>query len=108
MPSFLLNLPKKDDETIYEAIHIVKIGNITPKTTIQAKKTKHFMTPTFDKLWINYKRSSGILAIKWQSERLMSKGVRTLYYENNLIFITTEGVEHVSIDDRLFDFSYEL
>jgi len=42
-----------------------------------------------------------------QSERLTSKGARTLYYENILILITIEGVEHVSINDRLFDFSYE-
>ena len=26
--------PEKDDETIYEAIHLVKINNITPKITI--------------------------------------------------------------------------
>ena len=38
----------------------------------------------------------------------MNKVARTLYYENNLILITTEGVEHVSIDGRLFDFSYEM
>jgi len=38
----------------------------------------------------------------------MSKGAGKLYFENNLILITTKGVEHVSIDDRLFDFSYEL
>jgi len=38
----------------------------------------------------------------------MSKGVRTLYHENNLMLITTEGAKHVSIDDIFFDFSYEL
>jgi len=37
----------------------------------------------------------------------MSKGARTLYYENNSILITTKGAEHVSIDDNPFEFSYE-
>jgi len=38
----------------------------------------------------------------------MRKGLRTLYYENNLILITTEEVAHVSIGDSVFDFSYDL
>jgi len=38
----------------------------------------------------------------------MSKAARTLYYENNLILITTEEATHVSIDNNLFDFSYDL
>ena len=38
----------------------------------------------------------------------MSKGARILYYKNNLILITSEGAEHVSIDVIRFDFSYEL
>jgi len=38
----------------------------------------------------------------------MNNEARTLYYEDNIILITTEGVAHVSIDDDLFDFSYEL
>ena len=82
----------------------MEINDITSKTTIQAKP---FKTHTFDKSWVNYKRFTRALAIKCHSELLMSKGIRTLYYENNLILITTEGAEHVSIDDKLFDFSYE-
>jgi len=38
----------------------------------------------------------------------MSKRAITLYYENNIILITIEEAAHVSIDDNLFDFSYEL
>lgn len=38
----------------------------------------------------------------------MSKGAKTLYYENNLILITTEAPKHVYINVNLFDFSYEL
>ena len=38
----------------------------------------------------------------------MSKRARTLYYENNLILVTTKNAKHVSIDGRLFDFRYEL
>ena len=57
---------------------------------------------------MNCKHSTGALAIKCQSERLMTKGARTLYYDNNLILVTTEGDESVSIDEQLFDFSYAL
>jgi len=34
----------------------------------------------------------------------MSKAARTIYYKNDLILITTEEVEHIFIDDNLFDF----
>lgn len=81
--------------------------NITPKITIQAEKNKQFKAPAFDKSWINYKRSTRAFAIKCQSERLTSKKTKTLYYKNNLILITKEVVEHVSIDNRLFAFNYE-
>ena len=57
---------------------------------------------------MNYRRSTVALAIKCHAKRLMNKGARTLYYEDNLIVITTEEATHVSIDDNLFDFSYEL
>jgi len=76
--------------------------------TIQAKKSRNFKIPIFDKSWINYKRSTRTLVIKCQSERLMNKGARTQYYQENLIIITTERAAYVSIDDNLFDFSYEL
>ena len=99
---------EKDEETIYRAIHLVETNNISCKTTIQADKNKYFKFPIFDKWWINYKRSTHALAINCQSEQLMSKGARTLYYENNSILITTKGAEHVSIHDNLFDFSYEM
>ena len=92
----------------YGVFRLVKISNISPKITIQVGKNKYFKVPIFDKSWINYKRSSGALAIKCRSERLMSKEAKTLYYENNLILITTKGAEHVSINDNLFNFSYEL
>ena len=69
--------PENDEETIYEVIHLAKINNISPKTTIQAKKTKYVKIPNFDKSWINYKRSTRALAIKCQSEWLISKGART-------------------------------
>ena len=108
LSSFCSISPEKDDVTIYEAIHVVEISSITPKITIQADKNKYFKVPTFDKAWINYKRSTRALAIKCRSERLMSKEVGTLYYENNLILITTEGAKHVPIDDRIFEFSCEL
>jgi len=48
------------------------------------------------------------LAIKSQSQRLMTKGARTLYYDNNIILIITEEAANVSIDDTLSNFSYEL
>jgi len=38
----------------------------------------------------------------------MNKGVRTLYSDENLILVTTEGVENISVDEQLFDFSYAL
>ena len=38
----------------------------------------------------------------------MTEGARTLYYDNNLILVTTEGAENVSVDEQLFDFSYAL
>jgi len=31
-----------------------------------------------------------------------------LYYDKNLILVTTEGAESVSVDEQLFDFSYSL
>jgi len=38
----------------------------------------------------------------------MTKGARTLYSDKNLILVTTEGAENVSIDEQLFDFSHAL
>ena len=38
----------------------------------------------------------------------MNKGVRTLYTDENLILVTTEGAENISVDEQLFDFSYAL
>jgi len=38
----------------------------------------------------------------------MSKRAKILYYENNLILITTEAPEHGYINVNLFDFSCEL
>ena len=38
----------------------------------------------------------------------MTKGARTLYYDKNLILVTTEGAKNVSVDEQLFDFSYSL
>ena len=99
---------EKDEDTIYEGIHLIKVSNISPKITIQTNKNKGFKTAAFDKSWTNYKRSTRALAIKCQSERIMSNGAGTLYYENNFILITTEGIAHVSIDDNLLDFSYDL
>ena len=83
------------------------MSSISLKTTIQADKNKYFKIPAFDKLWTTYKRSTRALAVRWQSERLMRKNA-TLYYDNNVIFITIEGSAHVSIDDNLSDFSYEV
>jgi len=81
---------------------------MSPKASIQAEKRRNFKIPIFDKSWMNYKRSTGALAIKCQSKRLMNKEATTLYDEDNFIVFTTEGAAHVSIDDNLFDFSYEL
>ena len=50
--------------TTNPSIHLVKISNISPKTTIKIEKNKHFKAPTFDKSWIKYERSTGALAIK--------------------------------------------
>ena len=38
----------------------------------------------------------------------MNNGARTLYTDENLILITTEGAENISVDEQLFDFSYAL
>lgn len=38
----------------------------------------------------------------------MTKGARTLYYDKNLILVTTKWAENVSVDEQLFDFSYSL
>ena len=38
----------------------------------------------------------------------MTKGARTLHYDDNLILVTTYGVENISIDEQPFDFSYSL
>lgn len=104
---FFFISPEKDEETIYRVIHLVEISK-SSKTTIQVDKNKCFKVPACDNSWINCKRLTDTLAIKCHSEQLMSKGARTLYYENNFILITVEGPEYVSIDDNLFDFSYEL
>ena len=99
--------PEKDEDMTYEANHLIEI-NISPKTTIQADENKHLKIPAFDKSWINYKRSTEALAIKCHSEKLMSKGARRLYNENNVILITTEGAAHISTDGNLFNFNNEL
>jgi len=68
------SLLKKDEETIYHSIHLVEIihairtGSTTKLPTITVDKSKHYKFPLFDKAWINYKRSTGALAIKCQSE----------------------------------------
>jgi len=106
--------PEKDEDTIYPSIHLIEIthvtraGTTTKLPTIAAEKNKHYKTPHFDKGWINYRRSTGALAIKCQSERLMTKGARTLYSDKNLILVTTEGAGNISVDEQLFDFSYAL
>ena len=69
---------EKDEDKGYEAIHFVEISNITPKTTIQVDKNKCFKTPTFDKSWINYKRSTDALGIKCQSQRLIERRKNTI------------------------------
>ena len=38
----------------------------------------------------------------------MTKGAITLYSNKNLILITTEEAESVSVDEQLFGFSYTL
>ena len=38
----------------------------------------------------------------------MTTRARTLHYDKNLILVTTEGAESVSIDEQFFDFSYAL
>jgi len=38
----------------------------------------------------------------------MNRGARTLYTDENLILVTTEGVENISVDEQLFDFRYVL
>ena len=38
----------------------------------------------------------------------MNKEVRTLYSDKNLILVTTEGAENISVDEQLFDLSYAL
>jgi len=38
----------------------------------------------------------------------MTKWVKTLYYDNNIILVTTEGAENISVDEQLFDLSYSL
>ena len=38
----------------------------------------------------------------------MNKGGRTLYSDKNLILVTTEGAENISVDEQLFDFRYAL
>ena len=38
----------------------------------------------------------------------MTKGVRTLYSDENLILVTTKGAENISVDEQFFDFSYAL
>ena len=97
--------PEKNDETIYYSIHLVEItyvtrmGSTTKLPTIAAEKNKHYKIPHFGKGWINYKRSTGALAIKCQSERLMTKGAKTLCSDKNLILVTTEGAENISVDE---------
>ena len=100
--------PEKDEETIYHSIHLIEITHVNSKQFILADKLKHYKTPHFDKAWINYKHSTSALAVKCQSERLITKGVRTLYYYKNIILITTERAESVSVDEQLFDLSYAL
>jgi len=98
--------PEKDEDTIYHSLylveitHVIKSGTTTKPPTIVAEKNKHYKTLHFDKGWINYKRSTGALAIKCQSERLMNKGARTLYSDENLILVTSEGAENISIDQH--------
>jgi len=106
--------PKKDEDTIYHSNHLVEITHVirtwvtTKLPTIAAEKNKHYKTLHFDKGWINYRRSTGALAIKCQSKRLMNKGARSLYSDKNLILVTTEGAENMSVDEQLFGFSYAL
>ena len=38
----------------------------------------------------------------------MNKGARSLYSDKNLILVTTEGAENMSVDEQLFGFSYAL
>ena len=38
----------------------------------------------------------------------MNKWARTLYTNENLILLTTEGAENISVDEQLFDFSHAL
>lgn len=100
--------PEKDANTIYPSIHLVEISDVNPKQSIAAEKNKHYKLSNFDISWINYKRSTEALAIKCQSERLMTKGARTLYSNDNLILVTTHGAENVSVDGQFFNFSYLL
>ena len=106
--------PEKDEETIYPTIHLIEISNLTKSgnssqpPSIQAEKQKHYKFPHFNQGWIYYRRSTGALAVKCQCERLMTKGARTLYSEDNLILVTTEAAESISVDEQLFEFSYSL
>ena len=38
----------------------------------------------------------------------MNKGARTPYSDKNLILVTTEGAENISVVEQLFHFSYAL
>lgn len=63
---------EKDEETDkrYPRISIIQVGYISEHFQLNIKASKQFEPFKFNESWINYKRTSGALTVKCQSDKL--------------------------------------
>lgn len=100
--------PEKDEETwiIYRGISLIQIGYISGSFQLNIEITKKFDSIRFNESWINYRKTSGSIAVKCHGDRLYTSGLKCLLRTADYAIITKEEMQEDDYDDELLKFLF--
>ena len=68
---------------------------------------KKFDFIQFNESWINYRRSSGTISVKYHGDRLYATGLKCLLRTNNYAIVTKERMQEDHYDGELLKFLFQ-
>ena len=97
---------EKDPETgiIYPTLSIIQVGYISAHFQLNIEASKNFDRIRFDESWVNYRRTSGALAVKCHGDWLYTSRLKCLLREKDYFLIVEEGMHEGNHDDELLTF----
>jgi len=84
------------------------LGYSTENFELNIEATRKFEPFRFNESWINYRKTSGVFAVKCQGDRLYASGLRSIYRGPNFIILNKENIQEGVYDDDLLKFLFHL